>query len=296
VRISAQLIDAPSDRHVWAMSYERDLKDILVLQDEVARDIAEEIRIKLTPKERTRLAVVRPIDPAAHEAYLKGNYYVAKMSIPGFQEGLRFYQQALTREPNYAPAYVGLAECYENLGIWGGLPPREASLQAKAAAEKALAIDDSLGEAHATLGHIHFTYEWDWLDAEHEFKRALELTPSSSISRVQYSTYLSAMGRHPEALAQIKEAHALDPVSPITNGLMGSVYFWAHRFDEAIAQYQQTLVLYPDSAVAHHYLGLSYEQKGMYGRPSKNTSKKKNCMVPRRRSCRHSARLLQAPV
>jgi adenylate cyclase len=265
VRITAQLIDARSDTHLWAESYERDLQDVLALQDELALDIAKKIRIELTPKERTQLARVRAVDPEAYEDYLKGKYYFEKMSIPSFKEGLRFYQQAATRAPDYAPAHVGLAECYEKLGLWGGLPPREASSQAKAAVQRALVIDDTLGEAHAMLGHLHFTYDWDWEEAEREFKRALQLGPSSSIARVHYATYLSAMGRHDEALAQIREARALDPVSHITNALLGVVYFWAHRFDEAIDQLQKTLVLYPESAVAHEYLGWCYEQKRMYG-------------------------------
>jgi TolB-like protein/DNA-binding winged helix-turn-helix (wHTH) protein len=265
VRITAQLIDARSDRHLWAETYERNQRDVLALQAEVSRDIATQVKVKLTPQEQARLSNARSIAPETYEAYLKGNFYFEKMSIPGFQEGLKFYQEAITREPDYAPAYVGLAKCYENLGLWGALPPRQAGPQAKPVVEKALAIDDTLGEAHASLAHIHFTYDWDWAGAEREFKRALELSPSSAISRVQYSTYLSAMGRHDEALAQIKEAHALDPVSHITNGLLGAVYFWAHRFDEAIDQFQKTLVLYPDAAADHQHLGLCYEQKRMYG-------------------------------
>lgn len=264
VRITAQLIEARTDRHLWARSYERELKDIFELQDELARGIAEEIRIKLTAEERSRLAVARPVDPKAHEAYLKGRYFYEKMTTPGFKQGLEYYEQAVKGDPTYAPAYVGLAASYKELGVWNALPPREASSQAKAAVGKALALDDSLGEAHATLGQIHFLWDWDWAGAEREYKRALELTPSSSICRVQYSTFLSAMGRHAEALAQIKEAHAVDPVSLITNGLLGGVYFWAHRFDEAIDQFQKTLLLYPDSAVNHSYLGQCYEPKGMY--------------------------------
>ncbi len=264
VRITAQLIDARSDRHLWAEDYERDLRDVLALQADVSRDIATQVRIKLTPQDQAWLSNARSIAPETYEAYLKGRYYYEKMSAPGFREGLKYYQQAVTLDSSYAPAYVGLAASYKELGVWGALPPREASSQAKAAVGKALALDDSLGEAHATLGQIHFLWDWDWAGAEREYKRALELTPSSSISRVQYSTYLSAMGRHAEALSQIKEAHALDPVSPITNGLLGGVYFWAHRFDEAIEQFQKTLLLYPDSAVNHSYLGNCYEQKGMY--------------------------------
>jgi TolB-like protein/DNA-binding winged helix-turn-helix (wHTH) protein/lipoprotein NlpI len=264
VRVTAQLIEASSDRHLWARSYERDLKDVLGLQDEMARDIAEQIRIKLKPEERTRLAQARPVDPDTYEDYLKGRYFYEKMSVPGFEEGLKYYQQAVTRDPNYAPAYVGLAASYKELGVWGALPPREAASQAKAAVEKALTLDDTLGEAHATLGHIHFLWDWDWPAAEREYRRGLELDAGNSLSHLQYSIFLSAMGRHDEALAEMKEAHALDPVSHPSNGLLGAVYYWAHRFDEAIDQFQKTLALYPDSAVDHLYLGFCYEQKGMH--------------------------------
>jgi TolB-like protein/DNA-binding winged helix-turn-helix (wHTH) protein/Tfp pilus assembly protein PilF len=264
VRVTAQLIEASSDRHLWARSYERDLKDVLELQDEVARDIAEEIRVKLKPEERTRLEQARPVNPEALEAYLKGHYYYEKLSTPAFKEAVNYYRQALTRDPDYAPAYVGLAASYKELGVWDALPPQEATSQAKSAIEKALALDNTSGEAHATLGHIHFLWDWDWPGAEREYKRALELGPPSTNTRIQYAVYLSAMGRHDEALAQMREAHAVDPVSHPSNGLLGAVYYWAHRFDEASDQFQKTLALYPDSAVDHRYLGRCYEQKGMY--------------------------------
>jgi TolB-like protein/DNA-binding winged helix-turn-helix (wHTH) protein len=265
VRITAQLIDARSDRHLWAETYERELRDVLALQAEVSRDIASEVKIKLTPQEQARLSNARSIAPETYEAYLKGRYYYEKMSTPGFREGLKYYQQAITLDSNYAPAYVGLAASYKELGVWGALAPREASSQAKAAAAKAVALDDSLGEAHATLGHIHFLWDWDWVGAEREYKRALELGPPSSNTLIQYGIYLSAVGRHDEAVAEMREAQALDPVSQPTNSILGFVYYLGHRFDEAIGQHQKTLVLYPDSAFNHSNLGLCYEQKGMYG-------------------------------
>lgn len=264
VRVTAQLIEASSDRHLWARSYERDLKDVFALQDDVARDIAEEIRVKLTPQERTRFARARPVDPEAYEAGLKGRYYYEKLSIPGFQESLKYYQQAVGRDRTYAPAYVGLAASYKELGVWGALPPKEAASQARDAVEKALALDDTSGDAHAVLGHVHFLWDWDWPSAEREYKRAFELGPPSTDTSIQYAVYLSAMGRHDEAVTIMRGARASDPVSQPSNGLLGTVYYWSHRFDEAIDQFQKSLALHPDSAFDHGSLGTCFEQKAMY--------------------------------
>ena len=264
LRITAQLIDARTDRHLWAESYDRYLIDVLGLQDEVARDIATKIRGRLTPQDQARLAKARPIDPETNENYLKGHYYYGKLSVEGFKEGLKYYQQAVARDANYAPAYVGIAASYEGLGVWEQLPPREAALKARAALEKALALDDTLGEAHAILGHIHFLWDWDWVAAEREYKRALELGPPSSMTQIRYAIYLSAMGRHSEAVQEMREAHVLDPVSHVSNDILGFVYYLAHDFDRAIDQYQKTLALYPDSGNVHLYLGRCYEQKAMY--------------------------------
>jgi len=264
VRITAQLIHAPTDTHLWADSYERDLRNILSLQDEVARDIASKIRVTLTPHERAQLSNSRPIDTEAYEDYLKGRYYYSKFSTDGFSEALKYFQQAVKLDPNYALAYVGEADCYKELGIWGALRPRESSSKAKAAIQKALAIDNNLGQAHATLAHIHFVFDWDWAGAQEEFNHALELNPHSSDVHLRYAMYLSAMGRQDEAVAEIEKAHALDPVSELTNSISNRVYLLARRFDKAIEQLQKTLALYPDSAIDHYNLGTCYEHKDMY--------------------------------
>jgi TolB-like protein/Tfp pilus assembly protein PilF len=264
LRITVQLVQASPEKHLWADSYERYLVDVLTLQDEVARDIASKIRGRLTPQAQARLTKARQVDPATYEDYLKGRYYYDKTSADGFKESLKYYQQAVARDGNYAPAYVGIAASYEGLGIWEQLPPREAASQAKAALEKALALDDSLGEAYAILGHIHFAWDWDWVAAEREYKRSLELGPPSSLTRIHYAVYLSAMGRHSEAIQEMKEAHALDPISLMSNDLSGFVYYLAHDFDQAVDQYRKTLALYPDAENVHNYLARSYEQKGMY--------------------------------
>lgn len=264
LRITVQLVQASPEKHLWADSYERYLVDVLALQDEVARDITTKIRGRLTPQDQVRLTKARQVDPASYEDYLKGRYYYDKMSADGFKESLKYYQQVVARDANYAPAYAGIAASYEGLGIWEQLPPKEAASQAKAASEKALALDDSLGEAHAILGHIHFAWDWDWVAAEREYKRALELGPPSSLTMVHFAVYLSAMGRHSEAIQEMKEAHTLDPISLMSNDLSGFVYYLAHDFDRAIDEYQKTLALYPDAENVHNYLGRSYEQKGMY--------------------------------
>jgi serine/threonine protein kinase/Tfp pilus assembly protein PilF len=264
VRITAQLIHAPSDTHLWAESYERDLRNVLSLQGEVARDIASKVRVSLTPQERTQLMSAQPIDPVAYEAYLKGRYYYSKLSTDGYSEGLKYFQQAVRLDPNYAPAYVGVADCYKELGIWGALPPQESRSKAKEAVEKAIFLDPNLGEAHATLAHLHFVYDWDWAGAQEEFNRALELSPRSSDVRLRYAIYLAAMGKDSAAVEQIKTAHELDPVSHLTNMILGFVYLLVRRYDEAIEQLRKTLALYPESSIDHHNLGMCYEHKGMY--------------------------------
>lgn len=263
VRITAQLIDARTDLHLWAKTYERDLKDVLELQDEVVRDIAKEIRITLEPAERTRLTEVRAVNPEAHEAYLKGRYFYEKLTVTGFRQGLEYYQQAIKLDPGYAPAYVGLAASYKELGVWGSLPPREAAAHASEAIQRALVLDNTSGDAHAVLGHIHFLWDWDWAGAEREYQRAMELSPPSTDTRIQYAVYLSAIGKHDAAVAVMRKARDLDPVSQPANGLLGVVYYWAHRFDEAIDHFRKDIALRPDSPFDHLSLGGCYERKGM---------------------------------
>lgn len=264
VRITAQLIDTRTDHHLWAKAYEQNLKDVLFMQDEVSRDIAAEIRVQLTPGERTRLAAARPVNPEAHEAYLKGRYFYEKLSVPDFRQALTYFQEAVKLDERYAPAYVGIASSYKELGNWGALSPTEVASHAREAVQKALALDQSSGEAHAVLGHIHFEWDWDWLAAEREYKRAFELGPASTDTRIQYAVYLSAMGRHDHALAIMEEARSLDPISKSSNGMLGTTYFWAHRFDQAVDQFHKSISLHLDSTLDHDYLGRCYERKGMY--------------------------------
>jgi TolB-like protein/DNA-binding winged helix-turn-helix (wHTH) protein/Tfp pilus assembly protein PilF len=267
VRITAQLIDAPSDRHLWAKSYERDLKDILTMQDEVARDITEEIRVKLTPEERTRLAGARPIDPAAHEAYLRGRFFWNLRTEKDLNKAKEYFEQAIAKDPGYAPAYSGLSDTYFYLGyVWGHMPPREAMPLAKAAALKALELDGNLAEAHASLGVVKFSYDWDFPGAEQELKRATALNPNYSNAHHAYSVLLGVLGRPDESIAEIRKAVEVDPLSiPVRNMLASRLSSYG-RCDEAIEEDHKTLELDPNAthlAMLHDRMAGCYKSKGM---------------------------------
>lgn len=266
VRVTAQLIEARADSHLWANDYERDLRDVLTLQDEVARDIANEIRVKLTPEERTRLAAAHPIDPETNEAYLKGRYYWAKNSVDGMRKGIEYFQQAIEKDPRNAQAYAGLAGCYNDLaGGMAYLSPQENFPKAKAAATKALEIDDTLAEAHAALGWVRLEFDWDWASAEREFRRAIEFDPSSAVAHRRYSTYLVTAGRFNEALAEGRQAQELDPLSQHVVGFLGYTALAAGRYDEAISQFKKAIEFDPGVPWVHAMLAWTYARKGMYG-------------------------------
>jgi TolB-like protein/DNA-binding winged helix-turn-helix (wHTH) protein len=266
VRITAQLIRAATDEHLWAESYDRDLSDVLALQREIARGIAGEIKIKLTPQEQQRLATTPPTNPSAHEAYLKGLYYWNQaINTPQpneydrlLKKSLESYEQAIKFDPNYALAYSSLATSYHWLAS-------ENSPQfypnAKEAALKALALDDTLGQAHGALAYTIWRHEWDFAGAEREFKKADELTPNSYIWG--YAQFLSTIGRHDEAIRKMKIAQDLDPLTmPVKIGA-GRTYFQARQYDQAIAQFRRILELNPNQFDAHPGLGAAYMLKGM---------------------------------
>jgi len=264
VRITAQLIGAVPERHLWARSYERDLRDVLSLQGEIARAIADEVRAKLTPDVQARLTRARPVNPEAYEAYLRGRYFWNKRTEEGTKKGIEFFGQALEKDPAYALAYTGLADCYYLLADYRFVPWKEAYPRAKGAATKALELDETLAEAHTSLAVIKGEYEWDWLGAEREFKRAIEFNPNYATAHHWYSDYLGVMGRHEEAIAEIKRAQQLDPLSLIINAVAGYRFYWARRYDEAVEQLRKTLEMDPNFAVAHWLLGQTYEQTGEY--------------------------------
>jgi TolB-like protein/Tfp pilus assembly protein PilF len=262
VRITAQLIRASTDEHLWSESYERDGKDVLALQSEVARAIAREIQVAVSAREIAQLASSRVVDPEAHRLYLLGRHYESQRSAEGLQKALDSYEQSIAKDPSYAAAYSGLADTYTLLGFYV-VPAREAMPRAKAAALKALALDDSLAEAHQSVGDVAETYDWDWSTAEKEFRRSIELNPSYAMAHHHYSLHLDAFGRLEEALAEAKRALECDPLSPIVNNLLALQYYLLRRYDEAIAQYRRTLEIDPNLGASNIELGFSYAAKGM---------------------------------
>jgi eukaryotic-like serine/threonine-protein kinase len=264
VRIRAQLIYAATDDHIWAEAYERDLRDILSLQSEVARTIAREIRIITTPSEQSRLAGARPIEGIALDHYLRGLYHLNRRTEENLLRAVKYFEKAIEEDPDYAPAYVGLAECYFNLGTVniGSMPPNEARRLGGAAARKALEIDSELADTHASLGKV-LHYNWEWSAAEQEFKRAIELNPSHAFAHHSYAYLLSSLGRAEEALAEIKRAEELDPLSS-PSVYRGYVLYMARRFDEAFDHYQKVIEADPDNYFAHWHLGFVYAAKSKY--------------------------------
>ena len=263
VRITAQLIEAKSDRHLWAKSYERKIQDVLALQDEVARDIAEEVRIKLTPEERSRFEVARPVNPGAHDDYLRGRFWWSKRTEEGEWKGLEYFQKAIAKEPSYALAYAGVADSFIVLGHHGRLSPKEALPKAKQAAMKALELDDSLAEAHTSLALVRHSYDWDWSGAESEFKQAIVLNPNYSTAHHWYSHYLVAVGRLDEALSEVERARELDPFSPTINAFLGDTLYYRRQYDRSLRQYRHALEMYPDATEFHDGIANVYEQKKM---------------------------------
>jgi len=268
VRITAQLIDGRSDRHLWADSYERDVRDVFGLQDEVAQRIAREVGTSLTAGEQARPPSKRAVDPAAYEAYLKGNFYWNQLTCDGFNKGRESFQLAVAKDPNFAPAYVGLAESYFTLADWGCSQEAELVSKSRAAALKAIELDPNSGAAHAWLGKLAFFYEWNLPKAENELKRAIELDPHHLTSHVIYSVFLVTVGRREDGLAEMRRAKEIDPTSQITNVISIFVFYLARDYDQAIEQGNKTIELYPGSAGAYDWLGASYEKRGLYDQAS----------------------------
>ena len=264
VRVTAQLIDAVTDSQLWAKSYDRDLRDVLALQDDLARSIAHEIRIKVTPQEGARLSRTRPINPKALDLYLKGRYYWNQRTPEGLEKGLKYFQQAVAEDPGYSLAYAGLADSYLLLANLGVLDFNVAVRDAKTAARKALELDDKLAEAHASLGMASLYDHLDWREAEKELKVAIELNPNYASAYQWYGFTLAIIGRQAELLRNARRAAELDPLSHIINSYLGRAYYLSRQYDSAIDQYQKTLELDKDFPVAHLFLGTAYTQKGRH--------------------------------
>jgi TolB-like protein/DNA-binding winged helix-turn-helix (wHTH) protein len=264
IRITAQLIYAPRDQHLWAEEYQRYLRDVLYLQREVARDVARQVRVTLTPNERQRLATAGAVDPAAYESYLRGRSFWNQRSEASLLRAIDEFNKAIEVDAGYAPAYSGLADCYTTLGYLSYLDPLDAFPRARDAATKALELDSSLAEAHASLAYYDLYHAWNWIEAENEFKRAIELNPNYATAHDWYSYYLMAMGRFDEALKEVNRAHELDPLSVTISTDIGFNYFYRHNYDEAINRLGATLSLSPKFPLAHLWLGRAYQQKKMY--------------------------------
>ena len=266
VRITAELVQVAPDRNLWAETYESPLGDILTLQSQVATAIANEIRIKLTPEEQQRLASVHPISTESYEDYLKGRYYWNKRSEEGLTKAIDYFELATKKDPNYALAYAGLADCYSIIGsaIVGTVPSRDVAPKAKAAALKALELDGTLAEAQTSLATVRFNYDWDWAAAATGFNRAIELNPSYATAYQRFSLYLMAIGRTQESIAQMNRARDLEPLSISTNFSLGWRLYMARQYDQAIEQLRNTIEMDPNFALSHLVLGQAYEQKKSY--------------------------------
>jgi TolB-like protein/DNA-binding winged helix-turn-helix (wHTH) protein/Flp pilus assembly protein TadD len=267
VRITAQLIEASSDKHLWSQSYEGELRDTLALQSQVARAIADQIRINLNSQEQAALKNVRVVNPQAYESYLKGRYFWNKRTADGLKVALAYFNQAIDEDPKYAQAYSGLADTYALLGDWqyAAMTAKEALPKAKAAAIKALELDSALGEAHNSLAFCLDGFDWDFDSAGKEFRRAIELNPGYATAHHWYAWHLSLLGRYDEAIVEMRKAQNLDPLSIIINADLAELLVLSHSYDEAIRQSRKTIEMDPNFALAHNQLGQAYLQKQMPG-------------------------------
>jgi len=266
VRITAQLIEASTDKHLWAQSYESELRDTLALQNKVAAAIADQIRINLTPQERAALKNVEVVNPEAYESYLKGRYFWNKRTADGLKVALAYFNQAIEQDPNYAQAYSGLADTYALLGDWqyAAMTPKEAFPKAKAAAIKALELDSQLGEAHNSLAFVLDGFDWDLNSGGNEFRRAIELAPGYATAHHWYAWHLSLLGRYDPAIAEMRKAQNLDPLSLIINADLAELLVVAHSYDESILQSRKTIEMDPNFALAHNQLAQAYLQEHRY--------------------------------
>jgi serine/threonine-protein kinase len=264
VRITAQLIHAPADRHLWAESYEREIQDVLDLQGELARSIAEEIRVELSPYEQASLAAKSTVTPEAYQLYLKGRYHWNKRTEDGVKKAIDYFQRAIEEDPGYAPAYSGLSDSYNILAYLGHVPWAEAYQKARVEAFKALELDDKLAEAHVSAASSMEVHDWDWAGAEREYRRAIELNPGYATAHHWYALHLLVTGRFDEALVEARKAQELDPLSVMVNLDTGYVYYCARRYDEAIEEYLKMVDMYPEFLTGRAYLAAAYAMKDMH--------------------------------
>ena len=266
VRITAQLIQVPADTHIWAQSYDEDFQDTLALQSKVTRDIAEQIQVTLNRQEQAALVKSKTVNPEAYEDYLKGRYFWNKRTGDALKKAIAYFSHAIDTDPTYAEAYSGLADSYALSGDWeyGVLSPKDAFSKAKTAATKALALDDSLGEAHTSLAFAMDLYGWDWDAAEEQYKLAIKLNPGYATAHHWYAWHLMVTGRNSEGISELRKAENLDPLSLFISADIADALCIAHLYDESVQQSKKTLEMDPGFAVAHYELGQAFAQKHMY--------------------------------
>lgn len=264
IRITAQLIDASTEEHLWAQDYDRDLEDIFTIQSDIAKRIAKALKVRIMQSENLRLEKKATGIPEAYSLYLKGRHSSSTRTEAGLNAAIRYFENALKADPKFALAYTGLADAYSILALLEFVPPREAFPKAKIAAEKALALDYRLAEAHVSLGLVKFQYEWDWTGAEKEFKRAIELNDGYAPAHQYFGDYLKALGRFDDALTEMGQAKSLDPLSLAINTGVGHVLYLSREYDRSIEQYRKTVESDPAFIPARLWFGRPYMQKGMF--------------------------------
>jgi TolB-like protein/DNA-binding winged helix-turn-helix (wHTH) protein/Tfp pilus assembly protein PilF len=266
VRITAQLIQLPADKHIWSESYEGDMRDALALQNRVARTIAEQVRDTLNRQEQAALQASKTVRPEAYDAYFRGRYFWNKRTGDGLRKAIEYFTLAIEKDPSFAAAYSGLADAYALSGDWeyGILPPQEAFERSNAAAAKALALDDQLAEAHTSRAFALDLYAWEWEAAESEYRRALALNPAYATAHQWYAWHLMVIGRTAEGIAELRTAESLDPLSPILTADLADALCIAHLYDDSLRQSRTALELHPNFAVAHYQLGQTLVQMHRY--------------------------------
>ena len=264
VRVTVQLVSVRDGTPLWGQKFDEQFSNIFAVQDQISEQVARALTLSLSGAEKERLTKRYTENSEAYRLYLKGRYFWNKRTVEGLRKGISYFNEAVEKDPSYALAYVGLADSYSLLSDYGGLPPKEAYPQAKRAAMRAVELDERLAEAHATLAYIKTGYDWDWPGAEEGFRRAIELNPNYETAHQWYAEYLSGMGRHQEAIAEIRRAREVNPLSLIINAVEVSVLCIAREYDQGISQGRKALEMDPHFAEVYGYLKRCYDQKGMY--------------------------------
>jgi len=262
--IRAELTDVAAESQLWGEQYNRKVADIFAVQEEISKEISERLRLRLTGEEQKRLTKRYTENAEAYQLYLKGRYYWDKRTPQAFNRAMGQFEQALEKDSGYALAYGGLADCYNTLGWYGVLSPKESFPKARAAATRALGIDEALAEPHTSLGWIKAFYDWDWPGAEREYRRAMELNPNYSTAHMWYGGFLRGQGRLDEAMAEVRRAQEVDPLSLVINAAVGVTLHFRRQYDQAIEQYRKTVEMDPNFPLTRLWLGMAYEQKKMY--------------------------------